>query len=89
MGDRRLLDVEKRHQLADTDGAGVPAQHVDKLQAHRVAEGGLEFVQIYRAAGRYGEASEFAAVAAFLASPRSSYVTGGVIRIDGGMLRNV
>jgi 3-oxoacyl-[acyl-carrier protein] reductase len=40
-------------------------------------------------AGRYGEASEFAAVAAFLASPRSSYMTGSVIRIDGGMLRNV
>ena len=39
--------------------------------------------------GRYGEPDEFAAVAAFLASPRSSYVTGSVIRIDGGMLRNV
>ena len=39
--------------------------------------------------GRYGDASEFAAVAAFLASSRSSYVTGGVIRVDGGMIRSV
>ncbi len=40
-------------------------------------------------AGRYGEADEFAAMAAFLASSRASYMTGGVIRIDGGMIRNV
>jgi 3-oxoacyl-[acyl-carrier protein] reductase len=40
-------------------------------------------------AGRYGEAEEFAAMAAFLASPHASYMTGGIIRIDGGMIRSV
>ncbi|MEL6530409.1 MAG: SDR family oxidoreductase [Pseudomonadota bacterium] len=38
--------------------------------------------------GRIGEPSEFAAVAAFLASPRASYVTGQEIAVDGGMLRS-
>jgi 3-oxoacyl-[acyl-carrier protein] reductase len=40
-------------------------------------------------AGRYGESEEFASMAAFLASTRASYMTGGVIRIDGGMIRSV
>jgi 3-oxoacyl-[acyl-carrier protein] reductase len=39
--------------------------------------------------GRYGDADEFADMAAFLASPRASYMTGGIIRIDGGMIRSV
>ncbi|MFI0431544.1 MAG: SDR family oxidoreductase [Candidatus Nanopelagicales bacterium] len=33
---------------------------------------------------RYGEPSEFAAAAAFLLSPMSSYVTGALIPVDGG-----
>ena len=40
-------------------------------------------------AGRYGESEEFASMAAFLASQQASYVTGSVIRIDGGMIRSV
>lgn len=39
-------------------------------------------------AGRYGDPKEFAAVAAFLASPKASYVTGQMIRIDGGITRS-
>ena len=39
--------------------------------------------------GRYGDPREFAAVAAFLASPKASYVTGQMIRIDGGITRSI
>ncbi len=37
--------------------------------------------------GRYGTPEEFARVAAFLASPANSYVTGQAILVDGGMVR--
>jgi 3-oxoacyl-[acyl-carrier protein] reductase len=40
-------------------------------------------------AGRYGESEEFASMAVFLASTQASYMTGGVIRVDGGMIRSV
>ena len=35
--------------------------------------------------GRAGQPEEVAELAAFLASPASDYITGEVIRIDGGM----
>jgi 3-oxoacyl-[acyl-carrier protein] reductase len=40
-------------------------------------------------AGRYGDPEEFAAVVSFLASARASYVTGSVVRVDGGLIRSV
>src|SRR5208282_2656355 len=39
--------------------------------------------------GRLGTVEEFGAVAAFLASPLASYVTGSMIRIDGGLVRSI
>lgn len=39
--------------------------------------------------GRYGRPDEYGSVVAFLASKQAAYVTGSVIRIDGGLIASV
>lgn len=39
--------------------------------------------------GRYGEPSELAALAVFLASDRASYITGTTIQVDGGLVKGI
>lgn len=52
----------------------------DAAQARRNAEANIPM-------GRYGEPAEFAAAATFLLSPRSSYITGVMLPVDGGAMQ--
>lgn len=39
--------------------------------------------------GRYGKPEEYADVVAFLSSERAAYLTGSVIRVDGGLIASI
>ena len=40
-------------------------------------------------AGRYGDPEEYAAAVAFLAGEPASYITGAMLRVDGGQIRSL
>ncbi|MEM7203993.1 MAG: SDR family oxidoreductase [Planctomycetota bacterium] len=70
-------------------------QRLEDLAAASAAAEGLAPTDIYARwaaqipAGRIGEPQEFAALAAFLASERASYITGASIAVDGGWIRSL
>ncbi|RDD93553.1 SDR family NAD(P)-dependent oxidoreductase [Paracoccus pantotrophus] len=39
--------------------------------------------------GRYGDPKEYGDTVAFLASARASYITGSIIRVDGGLIASI
>jgi 3-oxoacyl-[acyl-carrier protein] reductase len=73
----------------------IATDRVAELDQGRATREGIALEEVERQsravipAGRYGESEEFASMAAFLASKQASYMTGGIIRVDGGMIRSI
>jgi 3-oxoacyl-[acyl-carrier protein] reductase len=70
-------------------------ERLDGLAAHNAKAKGITTEQAFGAweqqipMGRVGEPQEFAALAAFLASERASYITAQSIAVDGGWIRSL
>ncbi|NNM73655.1 SDR family oxidoreductase [Enterovirga aerilata] len=69
-------------RTGELDAANAKKQNTTVEEIARAARASIP-------AGRYGRVQEFADVAAFLVSERASYVTGSLIRVDGGAIRSV
>ena len=67
-------------------------RELDEGKAQRVGQSLEEVVneaKISIPAGRYGLPEEFASVTTFLCSEAASYVTGSMIRVDGGLTKGL
>lgn len=73
----------------------IATDRLEQLDAARAQRAGSTVEQARAASiaqipvGRYGDPGEYADLVAFLASPRAAYVTGSVLRIDGGLIAAV
>lgn len=96
LGLSKSLSVELASDgvLVNTLGPGrIHTDRVDSLDQGRADREGTTREEVRRKSeatiplGRYGEPGEFARVAAFLASPANTYVTGQALLADGGMVK--
>jgi 3-oxoacyl-[acyl-carrier protein] reductase len=69
----RILQIQR----ATSERQGIPIEELARRATREIP------------VGRLGTAAEFGAVAAFLASPLAAYVTGSLIRVDGGTIRSI
>jgi 3-oxoacyl-[acyl-carrier protein] reductase len=72
--------LTSRTQVLDQAASEKTGKPIEAIRVERVASVPLK---------RYGTTEEFAAAVAFLASERASYVTGSVIRVDGGAVAGI
>ena len=67
-------------------------EQLDKANAEKLGKTPAEVAEAAKAtipAGRYGTVEEFGNVGAFLCSAAASYMTGGLVRCDGGAIKGV
>jgi len=74
-------ELGKRGVLCNAVAPGFVATEMTAVLSDKIKEGVKQIVPMQR----MGEPSEIASVVAFLAGPASSYVTGQVLSVDGGL----
>lgn len=73
----------------------IATQRISFLDEQRAKREGRSTAEVAAAStasiplGRYGEPREYGDTVAFLASERASYITGSVIRVDGGLIPSI
>lgn len=73
----------------------IHTERVDEIDAANAKRQGTDVATVVAQSratiplGRYGKPEEFAAVVAFLASAPAAYVTGSLLRIDGGLIKSI
>ena len=73
----------------------IQTERVDEIDAANAKRQGVDVAAIVAASratipvGRYGTPEEFAATVAFLAGVPAAYITGALIRVDGGLIRSI
>jgi 3-oxoacyl-[acyl-carrier protein] reductase len=72
-----LTDRTRQFQRAASEREGISGEEFLKRSVRNIP------------VGRMGQPEEFGAMAAFLASPLAGYITGSLIRVDGGSIRSI
>ncbi|WP_137389490.1 SDR family oxidoreductase [Rhodoligotrophos defluvii] len=73
----------------------IETERVVEIDAANAKRRGLDVSEIRRMSsaqipiGRYGAVGEVAAAAAFLCSGPASFITGAILRVDGGQIRSI
>ncbi|MBQ4424400.1 MAG: SDR family oxidoreductase [Lachnospiraceae bacterium] len=80
--------------LVNVIGPGrIGTDRVEQMDAVRAEKTGQKVEDVVRASlasiplGRYGKPEEYADIAAFLCSPRNTYITGQTVLVDGGLVK--